>query len=76
MFPAYSEGWKSKIVIAGGMQGGINFFKLVVASPDGSELIRAETEGPVSDAEGLGQALGGELLDRGARRILEAVYST
>jgi len=47
----------------------------VVASPDGSEVIRAETEGPVSDAEDLGTRLGGELLARGARRILEAVYT-
>jgi NAD+ synthase len=33
--PAYGEGWKNKIVIAGGTEGGINFFKLVVQSPDG-----------------------------------------
>ena len=48
----------------------------VVASPDGSEVIRAETEGPVSEAAKLGQALGRELLHQGARRILEAVYTT
>jgi NAD+ synthase len=35
VFPEYAEGWKSKIVIAGGIEGGINFFKLVVAAPDG-----------------------------------------
>ena len=35
VFPEYAEGWKSKIVIAGGIEGGINFFKLVVAGPDG-----------------------------------------
>ena len=35
VFPAYGDGWKNKIVIAGGTQGGINFFKLVVRSPDG-----------------------------------------
>ncbi len=35
VFPDYSEGWKNKIVIAGGMAGGINFFKLVVADPHG-----------------------------------------
>ena len=29
-------GWQSKIVIAGGISGGINFFKLVVAAPDGT----------------------------------------
>ena len=35
VFPAYGEGWKNKIVIAGGLAGGINFFKLVVAEPGG-----------------------------------------
>ncbi len=35
VFPAYGDGWRNKIVIAGGTGGGINFFKLVVASPDG-----------------------------------------
>jgi NAD+ synthase len=35
VFPAYGEGWKNKIVIAGGTERGINFFKLVVQSPDG-----------------------------------------
>ena len=34
--PAYGEGWKNKIVIAGGTDGGINYFKLVVQSPDGA----------------------------------------
>jgi NAD+ synthase len=34
--PDYGEGWKNKIVIAGGTEGGINFFKLVVQSPDGA----------------------------------------
>jgi NAD+ synthase len=36
VFPAYGEDWKNKIVIAGGMSGGINYFKLVVAEPDGT----------------------------------------
>jgi NAD+ synthase len=35
VFPAYGEGWKNKIAIAGGVERGINFFKLVVQSPDG-----------------------------------------
>ncbi|MCW5632262.1 MAG: NAD(+) synthase [Rubrivivax sp.] len=33
--PAYGAGWKNKIVIAGGLAGGINYFKLVVADPEG-----------------------------------------
>ena len=47
----------------------------IVASPDGSELIRAEADGDAADAEGIGRALGGELLEQGARRILEMVYA-
>ncbi|MBX3621415.1 MAG: NAD(+) synthase [Rhizobacter sp.] len=35
LFPDYGEGWKSKIAISGGTQGGLNFFKLVVQSPAG-----------------------------------------
>jgi len=35
VFPDYASQWKSKIVIAGGTERGINFFKLVVAEPDG-----------------------------------------
>ena len=38
VFPAYAEGWRNKIVIAGGVDGGINFFRLVVQSPDGETL--------------------------------------
>lgn len=35
-FPEYAEGWKNKIVISGGSEGRMNFFKLVVQSPDGA----------------------------------------
>ncbi len=35
VFPEYGAGWKNKIVIAGGTERGINFFKLVVEAPDG-----------------------------------------
>ena len=47
----------------------------VVVSPDGVEVVRGRSEGAVSDAEHIGRALGGELLERGARKILDAVYS-
>jgi hydroxymethylbilane synthase len=46
----------------------------VVASPDGLELVRGQCSGAVAHAEQVGRALGGDLLDRGARRILETVY--
>ena len=36
VFPDYGEGWKNKIAIAGGLEGGINYFKLVVQDPDGT----------------------------------------
>jgi NAD+ synthase len=36
VFPGYGPGWRNKIAIAGGTSGGINFFKLVVAAPDGA----------------------------------------
>jgi NAD+ synthase len=35
VFPEYGPGWKNKIVIAGGLDGGLNFHKLVVEAPDG-----------------------------------------
>jgi NAD+ synthase len=35
IFPDYGEGWASKVAIAGGAQGGVNYFKLVVQSPAG-----------------------------------------
>lgn len=38
LFPEYTDSWKNKIVIAGGLTGGLNFFKLVVQSPDGRIL--------------------------------------
>lgn len=34
-FPEYGPDWKNKIVIAGGIEGKMNFFKLVVQSPSG-----------------------------------------
>jgi hydroxymethylbilane synthase len=47
----------------------------IVASPDGTELVRGESEGSVTDAAALGRDLAAELLARGARRILDAVYA-
>jgi hydroxymethylbilane synthase len=46
----------------------------MVASPDGSELVRGETEGLASEGERLGRKLAERLLDSGAREILQAVY--
>ncbi len=38
VFPEYGEGWKNKIVIAGGLEGQINHFQLVVQTPSGETL--------------------------------------
>ncbi len=35
VFPDYDGTWKNKIVIKGGLEGGINHFNLVVEKPDG-----------------------------------------
>jgi NAD+ synthase len=37
VFPQYNTHWKNKIVIAGGREGGYNYFRLVVQSPDGAQ---------------------------------------
>jgi hydroxymethylbilane synthase len=47
----------------------------IVASPDGAELVRGASDGPVTEAEIIGRSLGADLLTRGARQILETVYS-
>ena len=36
VFPDYADDWKCKLAISGGAKGGINFFKLIVQSPDGT----------------------------------------
>jgi len=35
LFPEFEPGWRSKLVIRGGLQGKINYFELVVQKPDG-----------------------------------------
>jgi hydroxymethylbilane synthase len=54
-----------------------NTLRLVglVASIDGSEVIRASDSGPSSDPEALGKAVADVLIGRGARRILDSVYA-
>jgi porphobilinogen deaminase len=46
----------------------------VVVSPDGIDLVRDHSEGPVADAQRIGRELGEALLAAGADRILETVY--
>jgi hydroxymethylbilane synthase len=47
----------------------------IVAAPDGTQVIRAEAEGEAAQAAEIGARLAADLLQRGAREILEAVYS-
>jgi len=44
----------------------------LVGAPDGSQVVRAERRGPASRARALGRELAEELLQRGARKILDA----
>jgi NAD+ synthase len=37
VLPGYGAGWRFKIVIAGGKDGGINYFRLVAKAPDGAD---------------------------------------
>ncbi|MGO4884318.1 MAG: hydroxymethylbilane synthase [Bryobacteraceae bacterium] len=46
----------------------------VVVSPDGKQLVRDRSEGPVADAARIGRELGEALLAAGADEILESVY--
>lgn len=48
--------------------------RALVGEPDGSRLIRGETQGEARRAEALGETLADELLRRGARAILDKVY--
>ena len=40
VFPEYGDGWRSKIVIAGGLDGRYNHFVLVVSDPAGTQSSR------------------------------------
>lgn len=48
--------------------------RALVGEPDGSRLIRGETQGEAQRAAAIGETLADELLQRGARTILDKVY--
>ncbi len=54
--------------------GGALHIVAVVGMPDGTEVIRRRASGAASEAGRVGQELGRELLEAGAREILEMVY--
>jgi hydroxymethylbilane synthase len=58
------------------LDGDSLLLRAVIASPDGLNIIRGERRASGTDAERAGEDLGRELLDRGGRRILDAVYGT
>ena len=57
-------------------RGGVDrlWLRGLVGRPDGSQLLRAEAEAAVSDAEQLGVRVAEDLLAQGAGAILAAVY--
>lgn len=46
----------------------------LVGSPDGKQIVSGERRGHRSNAEAMGESLGKELLENGAKAILSAVY--
>ncbi|ATA27100.1 hydroxymethylbilane synthase [Brenneria goodwinii] len=56
------------------LEGETLWLRALVGSPDGSKIITGERRGFASDAEQIGITLAEELLAKGAREILQAVY--
>jgi len=56
------------------LDGDMLHLRGLVGAPDGSRIIRGEIRGPDHRAHELGIALADDLLDRGARGILDHVY--
>ena len=56
------------------IEHGILLLRGLVGAPDGSEIVRGEIAGPPDNAEELGEVLAEDLLNRGAARILDALY--
>jgi hydroxymethylbilane synthase len=55
------------------VENGTVHLRAIVASPDGSRIIRGERSG--ADPAAIGRSLGQEMLDKGAREILQEVYT-
>lgn len=67
-------GCQVPIAAFGELEDGALRLRGLVGSLDGTTLLRAERTGPAAEAAALGRALAEDLLDRGAREILEEVY--
>jgi hydroxymethylbilane synthase len=61
--------------VAEGEHGLELWLRAVVASPDGSRLVRLSAAGPVDDAERVGRDLAADLLSEGADTIMHEVAS-
>ncbi len=57
------------------LEGDRIWLRALVGEPDGSHIVRAEKTGHRSDAEALGRRVAEELLELGARAILDKLYS-
>lgn len=57
------------------LQGDELWLRALVASEDGTEVLRVEGRAPRGEARQLGAGLGDQLLGKGADRILAAVYA-
>jgi hydroxymethylbilane synthase len=57
------------------LQGGELRLRGLVGWPDGSTIVRGEVSGPACDAVSLGRRLADDLLERGARPILETLLA-
>lgn len=56
------------------IQGDQVHLRALVGEPDGSQILRAEIKGPVSQAEPLGRQVAEEILAMGGRAILTRLY--
>ena len=66
-----------QVPIAGFAQlrdGGL-FMQGLVGMPNGQKIIRAQSQGEVHQAKAIGYEIAEELLAKGAKKILQAVYS-
>ncbi len=56
------------------IQGDEIWLRALVGEPDGSKIVRGEIKGPIEKAEELGINLANQLLDQGAKDILDRLY--
>ena len=56
------------------LEGDQIWLRALVGEPDGSKIVRAEIRGPIEQAEQLGETLAEQLLNDGARDILDRLY--